>query len=278
MKRTYEFTKKLSIAMLLLAVSALQAAAQQSLPKVVVTTPPDSLKLDTTFYKKYMNVNGLAVCSSARVPDSCFQVAYITFEAVTRMLSPEVMQSMVSHGARVTIMSKDEQTCDVPEHAHLADDPNTDWNKRARGLGGTLWLPMNSCAEENIMHYRNDRYYTEDITIHEFAHTIHNVGIAPVYPEFNKELRACFEKAKSEGKWENTYAGSNVGEYWAEGVQDWFDVNIETEKPNGIHNRVNTREELRTYDPGLYELLSRYFPNTDEHPSRHPYQNRYVQE
>lgn len=252
----------------------------QTEKKVVITTPPDSLKLDTTFYKKYMNVNGLAVCSSKNVPDSCFEVAYITFEAVTRMLPKEVMQSLVDHGARVTIMSKDEQTCDVPEHAYLANDKNTDWNRRARGLGGTLWLPMSSCAEENIMHYRNDRYFTEDITIHEFAHTIHNVGIAPVDKNFNKELRECFNKAKEEGKWLNTYAGSNTGEYWAEGVQDWFNVNIEVQNEggNGIHNRVNTREELKRYDPRLYELLSRYFPDTDEHISRHPYQNRFNQE
>ena len=266
--------------LLILTLASLTTAAHtQNRPAVDVTTPPDSLGLDTTFYKKYMNVNGLAVCSSSQVPDSCFEAAYITFEALTRMLPPEVMHSLTSRGARVTIMSKDEQTCDVPEHAHLANDPDTDWNWRARGLGGTLRLPMSSCAEENIMHYRNDRYYNEDITIHEFAHTIHNVGIAPVFPDFNRELRACFDKARQEGKWHNTYAGSNLQEYWAEGVQCWFNVNLEVsnENGNGVHNRVNTREELRRYDPDFYDILSRFFPDTDEHISRHPYQNRFVQ-
>ena len=42
-----------------------------------ITMPPARLKLDP-FYKKYMNVNGIHVISSWRVPDSCFYAASIT--------------------------------------------------------------------------------------------------------------------------------------------------------------------------------------------------------
>ena len=66
-----------------------------------------------------------------------------------------------------------EKTTDVPEHSFLKvsyhmhlqsqfyaayimqfqDDPDTDWDERARGLGGTLHIPVSSGAEENVMCY-----------------------------------------------------------------------------------------------------------------------------
>lgn len=262
------------------AVAALVTVAcafSQTVKIPLITRVPDSLKLDTTFYKKYMNVNGLAVCSSAKVPDSCFAAAYVTFDALTRMLPDDVMKSLLSHGARVTIMAKDEMTCDVPEHADLKNDPNTDWNKRARGLGGTLWLPMSSCAEENIMCYPGDHYWREDITIHEFSHTIHNVGITPVHPEFNDELKASLDSALAHGRFVNTYAANNIEEYWAEGVQSWFNVNTEVDYADGdgVHNMVNTRAELKEYDPNLYSIIARFFPDTYTPVSRHSTDNKF---
>jgi alpha-glucosidase len=133
---------------------------------------------------------------------------------------------------------------------------------RARGLGGTLNLPLTTCAEENILAYQIDKYHAEDILIHEFAHTIHDVGISPINPDFNDRLKASLDAALENGRWVNTYAATNIWEYWAEGVQTWFNVNAEvnTDEGDGKHNRVNTREELKVYDPGLYKILSDYFP------------------
>ena len=252
------------------------AQSNQESEKPVITSPPKSLNLDP-FYKKYMNVNGIPVCSSWRVPDSCFHAAYITFKALTDMLPKKVLKSLVDNGARVTIMARYEGTTDVPEHAYLANDTTLNWDLRARGLGGTLRMPLSSCAEENILAYQIDKYHAEDIMIHEFAHTIHNVGISPVYPDFNDELQASLDKALAEGKWKNVYAATNIEEYWAEGVQTWFNVNAEVNNDggDGKHNKVNTREELKRYDPGLYSILARFFPEVQEQISRHKKVNLY---
>lgn len=267
---------KLILSAILLTMFFNAKVSAQTDNKIIIKEPPKELNL-SPFYTKYMDVNGLSVCSSDKVPDSCFAAAYITFDALTRMLPDEVMKSLLDHGARVTIMAKDEMTCDIPEHAHLANDPNTDWNKRARGLGGTLWLPMSSCAEENIMCYPGDHYWREDITIHEFAHTIHNVGISPVYPDFNNELKEALDEALANGKYLKTYAKYNIEEYFAEGVQSWFNVNteVDSDEGDGVHNKVNTREELKRYDPKLYYIIARFFPDTDVPVSRHSTQNKY---
>lgn len=241
-----------------------------------ITAPPAELKLDP-FYKKYMNVNGIHVVSSWRVPDSCFYAAYVSLDALTKMMPAEVMESLTSRNTRIGIMARYEGTTDIPEHAFLANDTTINWDLRARGLGGTLYMPFSTCAEENILAYQIDKYHAEDIMIHEFAHTIHNVGISPVYPDFNDELQASLDKALAEGKWKNVYAATNIEEYWAEGVQTWFNVNAEVNNDggDGKHNKVNTREELKRYDPGLYSILARFFPEVQEQISRHKKVNLY---
>lgn len=241
-----------------------------------ITTPPAELKLDP-FYKKYMNVNGIHVVSSWRVPDSCFYAAYVSLDALTKMMPAEVMESLTSRNTRIGIMARYEGTTDIPEHAFLVNDTTINWDLRARGLGGTLQMPFSTCAEENILAYQIDKYHAEDIMIHEFAHTIHNVGISPVYPDFNDELQASLDKALAEGKWKNVYAATNIEEYWAEGVQTWFNVNAEVNNDggDGKHNKVNTREELKRYDPGLYSILARFFPEVQEQISRHKKVNLY---
>ena len=198
-------------------------------------------------------------------------------DALTKALPADVMESLTSRNTRIGIMARYEGTTDIPEHAFLVNDTTINWDLRARGLGGTLEMPFSTCAEENILAYQIDKYHAEDIMIHEFAHTIHNVGIAPIHPEFNDELQAALDDAVSKGRWKNVYASTNIEEYWAEGVQNWFNVNAEVNNDNGDgkHNKVNTREELKRYDPGLYAILAKYFPEVDKQISRHKKVNLY---
>ena len=133
----------------LVAVTACQQTKQQEatetevldIPECVVTTPPDSLNLDP-FYKKYVDVNGIALISSWRVPDSAFVAAHRTLYAMTSMLPEAVLDSMVNRGTRVAIMARYEGTTDIPEHHDLINDTTLNWDLRARGLGGDLNLPL----------------------------------------------------------------------------------------------------------------------------------------
>ena len=219
------------------------------IPECVVTSPPDSLHLDP-FYKKYVDVNGIPLVSSWRVPDSCFVAAHRTLYAMTSMLSPEIMDALHKGNARVAIMARYEGTTDIPEHHYLVNDTSLNWDLRARGLGGDLNEPLTTCAEENILGYLIDKYHAEDILIHEFAHAVHLIGILQTEPDINKRLEKLLADAKAKGLWKNTYAETDIMEYFAEGVQSWFNVNAEMDHPDGKHNWVNTREELKEYDPG----------------------------
>lgn len=263
-------------ALMVLAMAVPSTQAQTSLVEKapVITRVPESMHLDK-FYKKYMDANGIAITASWRVPDTAMVQAWRILDFMTRDLPKPVLDAMVKVKTRVTVMARYEGTTDVPEHAHLAADTTLNWDLRARGLGGDLELPLTSCAEENLLAYQIDKYHAEDILIHEFAHSIHLIGIVQVDPTFNQKLEKLLNQAVAKGKYENTYAKTNIEEYWAEGVQDWFNVNAEVPKPDGKHNALNTREELKKYDPDLYELLSHYFSEFKESPSKHKKVNLY---
>ncbi len=241
-----------------------------------ITSPPDYLDLDP-FYKKYVNVNGIHVLSSHRVPDSAIFAACRTIDFMTSGLPEVVLAGMVKVNTRVGIMARYEGTTDIPEHVDLVNDTTLNWDVRARGLGGTLELPLTTCAEENILCYQIDKYHAEDILIHEFAHTIHGIGILSVDSTFNDLLQEKLDAAMARGLYKNTYAATDFWEYWAEGVQNWFNVNAEVEKPDGKHNWVNTREDMKKYDPDLYEIISHYFPDFDSSPSCHCATNLYTE-
>ena len=244
------------------------------IPECIVTTPPDSLHYDE-FYKKYVDVNGIPLISSWRVPDSAFVAAHRTLYAMTSMLPEAVLDSMVARGTRVAIMARYEGTTDIPEHHHLVNDTALNWDLRARGLGGDLELPLTSCAEENVLAYQIDKYHAEDILIHEFAHSIHLIGLMLAVPDFDSRLKQCYENAKAKGILDNTYRITDKEEYMAEAVQDWFNVNAEMPHTDGKHNWCNTREELEEYDPDLYHLLAEYFPKTSLQISKHKKINEY---
>ena len=225
-----------------------------------VTGIPEGKNIPS-FYQKYIETEGLYVTSSGKVSDEALLKAC---DIISLMLAkrPDVKAHMVKKGCHVMVIGKDEETCDLPEFAHICncEDSIKYWNWRARGFGGAPEDEFSSsCGEENLLALPQDKYVGENILIHEFAHLIHTVGIVGVEPDFNERLEALRQNAIRKGLWEKTYAVSNKEEYFAECVQSFFNCNRYTEPANGVHNWVNRRTKLKTYDPDMYRLLQEYF-------------------
>ena len=225
-----------------------------------VTSIPEGKNIPS-FYQKYIETEGLYVTSSGKVSDEALLKAC---DIISLMLAKrlDVKAHMVKKGCHVMIIGKDEETCDLPEFAHICncEDSIKYWNWRARGFGGAPEDEFSSsCGEENLLALPQDKYVGENILIHEFAHLIHTVGIVGVEPDFNERLEALRQNAIRKGLWEKTYAVSNKEEYFAECVQSFFNCNRYAEPANGVHNWVNRRTKLKTYDPDMYRLLQEYF-------------------
>lgn len=225
-----------------------------------VTSIPEGKNIPS-FYQKYIETEGLYVTSSGKVSDEALLKAC---DIISLMLAkrPDVKAHMVKKGCHVMVIGKDEETCDLPEFAHICncEDSIKYWNWRARGFGGAPEDEFSSsCGEENLLALPQDKYVGENILIHEFVHLIHTVGIVGVEPDFNERLEALRQNAIRKGLWEKTYAVSNKEEYFAECVQSFFNCNRYAEPANGVHNWVNRRTKLKTYDPDMYRLLQEYF-------------------
>ncbi len=209
------------------------------------------------FYQKFVSANGYPIVSSAKVDDYALKEAAFL---VNLMLAnrPDVRTAMIDSGSRLIIMAHDEFTTDVPEHSHMR--PREFWDARARGLGGSRTDPVCSCGQENLLAFDGDPYSTENILIHEFAHNIHLRGLVNVDPTFDDRLKQAYQEAMEAGLWDTKYASTNHAEYFAEGVQSWFDNN---RQPDHDHNHVDTRKELRDYDPGLAAVCEEVFGETE---------------
>ncbi|MDG1873246.1 MAG: peptidylprolyl isomerase [Mariniblastus sp.] len=252
-------TKHLLIFLILIigasnSVKTTQAQTKSSLRSV--SPIPDKVrakfKLDS-FYQKYIDVGGLPIVGSGKVSDAAIlEAAWI----VTQMIGhrPNLLQAMAENNTRLAVMAYNEFTTDIPEHRHLKS--RVFWDRRARGLGATPSAPAVSCAEENLLCHPGDPYSTENICIHEFAHAIHIMGMKTVDPTFEERLTTAYQAAIKSGLWKDTYAAGNRQEYWAEAVQSWFDDNREKD---ALHNHVNTRSELKIYDPALARLCEQVF-------------------
>ena len=262
---------------LTLIVSALLAAQDKPLIADYIAAnigaPPAELKLDP-FYKKYADALGIPVTSSEKVSDAALLVAR---DIVIHMLAKraDIREYMVSNGYRMGVMAQTEMTTDIPEHRNMKKPQLTDprvtegerknydriaamtdkqyWDSRARGLGGKL----TTCAEENLLGYPGTRYYGENITVHEFSHAIHS-AIKQVDPKLAEEVLAAYKDAMAKGMWKGQYGSTNQNEYWAESTQTWFWSNFEF--PEG-DRMIQTPDDLKQYDPRIYELLGRVYPD-----------------
>ena len=178
---------------------------------------------------------------------------------------------MAASGVRVAVMSEFSVLTDLPEFSDLKEfSPGVSWDERTRGggVGPTVYRPIVVIAEQNLRCYESDVFPYEDIFVHEFTHGILNMGIERMKggEEFRARLESAYRNALDGGLWERTYAGDNPDEYWAEGVQAWFGLN---DPPGPIHNNINTRAELESYDPVLAGLIHEIFGDAEVISSCH---------
>jgi hypothetical protein len=220
------------------------------------SAPPKNVveRLDLKpFYKKHISAGGFPIVSSESVSDAALLEAALLID---RMLNgrEDIRQALIESKTRFSVMAPNEFTTEIPEHSDLT--PKNYWDRRARGLGATPARPAVSCGEENLLGLRGDPYWQENILVHEFAHAIHDMGLKRIDEKFDGRLKAIYDQAMNEGLWKAKYSSNNHHEYWAEGVQSYFETN---RPPDHDHNHVDTRQELKDYDPRLFALIDEVF-------------------
>ena len=246
-------------------------------PVAAIAPPPKTLKLDP-FYAKTADAGGIPVTASARVPDVALVAARGIVDGMLEM-RPDVRRQMIAMGERVGVLAPDEMITDLPEERDLKKPALDDrrltfcerkaylqiaamsdrqyWNTRARGLGGLYTIG----ATENLLGQPGSVYFGENILVHEFSHAM-LTAIERADPRLYAEVQAAYDHAKQAGLWKGSYSINTLQEYWAEGVQFWFNSNMAYRRAPSL--TVLNDADLQRYDPMLWNALAQVYA-----PSHH---------
>ena len=279
-------------------------------------------QLDTGFYKKCTQVEGILIATSDGVSDLAQLEAAYQFGTIMKSIKPAIAQRIRDKQVLCLLIGHKELTSQLPQFKSKKTGKELDfYNWRSRGFlthkGGR---PTVVFAEEDVLEYEGGMQL-ESILIHEFGHVIHGAGfdkalqqrltdtfgrakakgiwndgraaqryrrikgktpvglldaLAKSFPDVSPELlKKCLDggdilvngkpthaKVKVTGKdkvlivfggEKQCYAGKNRAEYWAEGVQCWYDTNRTMDHD---HNHIHTRKQLKAYDPVLAKLCA----------------------
>ena len=96
----------------------------------------------------------------------------------------------------------------------------------------------------------DERYLLSDPVVHDNLAVYFVRGASSTGP-----VPLTLEEALSKGLWKGVPAARSRAEYWAAGVEAYFDAAGDGQAPNLADRPITTREALRAYDSGLYALV-----------------------
>jgi hypothetical protein len=236
-----------------------------------VIAPPGHLKIDG-YYTKLTLAREFTVLGSKRVSDEALLTAN---ETIRKMFAyrHDILKAMIADGARLVVLGRQERLSDLPEFHDAGNQAALD---QVRYLDYTPSLKLMVVSEADVLHLPHAPFAGKDMVVSVFAKGLYQVtGSRPVQPGFDKqrnkqqyELRVkrldidfdrrllkTYEDACASGLWRGTTATRDRVEYWAAGVQAYFDATGAGQPPHGADRPIATREALRSYDPALYALV-----------------------
>src|SRR5262249_13529658 len=146
--------------------------------------------------------------------------------------------------------------------------------EEVRSLDYTSALKLMVVPEENVLGLASDPFAGTNMVVSVFAKGLYRVaGQRPVDPgferrrgkqqyelrvkrvdvEFDSRLKKLFEQATADkdkggkGLWKGTPAARSRAEYWAAGVEAYFDAAGAGFPPHGADRPITTREALKGY-------------------------------
>ena len=236
-----------------------------------VIAPPEKLKIDP-YYAKFTYAREFPVLGSKHVSDEALLKANDT---VRKMFAyrHDVLKAMIADGARLVVLGRQEKLSDLPEFKESRKEAGFD---EVRYLDYAPDRKLMVVPEENVLGLPREPFAGKCMVVSVFAKGLYHVtGTRPVIEdfdkrrdrqqyelrvkrldvEFDKRLAKLFEDATGKGLWKGTTAARDRVDYWAAGVEAYFDAAGDGHAPNLADRPITTREALKAYDPDLYALV-----------------------
>ncbi len=236
-----------------------------------VIAPPARFQIDP-YYTKFTWAREFIVLGSRHVSDE----ALLKVNDIIRKMFAyrhDILKAMISDGARLIVLGRNEKLSDLPEFKAARDREDFD---EVRYRDYTPNLKRMVVAEENVLGLLGEPFAGKCMVISVFAKGLYQVaGLRAVDPgfekrrgkqqyelgvkrldiEFDQRIRKLYDEAMSKGLWKGTAAARNSIEYWAAGVEAYFDAAGSGTPPHGADRPITSREALKAHDPNLFTLV-----------------------
>ena len=240
-----------------------------------VIAPPAKFKFDG-YYTKFTYAREFPVLGSKRVSDEALLAAN---DIVRKMFAyrHDILKALINDGARLFVLGHGEKLSDLPEFLDKRNLPELDL---VRYCDYSATLKLMVVPEENVLRLPKEPFAGKCVTVSVFAKALYRVaGLRPADPEFenraqkqqyelrvkrldvefDKKVTKLFDAATEKKLWKGTAAARDRFEYWAAGVEAYFDAAGTGTAPNGADRPIVTRELLKSYDPDLFALADETF-------------------
>jgi hypothetical protein len=236
-----------------------------------VLSPPSKFRIHR-YYTKFTWAREFTVLGSKEVSGAALLKANDT---VRKMFAyrHDILKAMIADGARLVVLGRKEKLSDLPEFEAARAQAGFD---EVRFLDYAPNLKLMVVPEENVLGLPADGFAGKAMVISVLAKGLHQVtGMRPAVAnferqrglqqyelrvkrldiEFDNRLRRIHEETTNKGLWQGTPAARSRGEYWATGVEAYFDGSGSGLPPHGADRPITTRQALKTYDAELYTLV-----------------------
>lgn len=236
-----------------------------------VTAPPAKFKIDP-YYTKFTFAREFTVLGSKHASDPGLLKANDTIRKMFAYRH-DILKALIADGARLVVLGRGEKLSELPEFRDAAKQTGFD---EVRYADYTPERKLLVVPEENVLGRPNDPFAGKPLVVSVFARALYRVtGLRPAIPdfekqrslqqyelrvkrldvEFDKALGKLYDDAIAKKLWRGTPAARDRVEYWAAGVEAYFDAAGAGFPPQGADRPITTREALKVYDPGLFELV-----------------------
>jgi dienelactone hydrolase len=236
-----------------------------------VIPPPAKFRIDP-YYTKFTYAREFIVVGSDHVRAEALLRANDTIRKMFAYRH-DVLKVFIAEGARLVILGQREKLSDLPELKNGRNRPDFD-QVRYRDYDPALKLMV--VPEENVLCLPREPFAGGSSVIGVFARGIYHVAalrppiadferqrtrqqyelrVKRIDVEFDQRLQKLYDGAMSKGLWRGTAAARDRIEYWAQGVQAYFDAAEAGPPPEHADRPITNREGLKAYDPGLFALV-----------------------
>ena len=272
-----------------------------------VISPPEKFHIDA-YYPKFTWAREFIVLGTPQTSDEALLKANDTIRKMFAYRH-DILKALINDGTKMVVLGPGQSLADLPEFKEAKTQAGFD---NARYFDYTPDKKLLVVPEENILGGPADPFRGESSVVRAMAKAAHflcgsrdhdpkfdtvgggtqqyeqqlvwNKGSIPIKRldvEFDLRLRKLYDESMAKGLWKGTPASRGRTEYWAAGVEAYFDAagpnypptdpvrhtvrlydkddhdrTIESSADIVVANRpINTREALKAYDPLLYALV-----------------------